>query len=1041
MKLSLVINGVDYTEYVEKFSLGQHIDSLVQATMPTLSATISLSTVLPEDIKPGHIVSWGWRKKRVLMPIAKISRMKNTSEVWLTRYITMNPNRIMEGCMSPQGSSTNFIDGLRVDYQNLLAPYSNFYVYTPEDLFLGLANSTTQKALGEYKFPLPWGKGGQESSIAIDTPDERIALLTSIKQLQTVEEFDASPKPQVTKYSIDYDDVIEEESLSSQVDPNAVVISELGAPKQGLSFSYTGAEQWETVLNEIRLHENPQSKIFGISTVTGSGSSAKSELHMSDGAVYTVDGYVVGVSPGVIYSYRTVTRDIYGNTVTGDLIAALSYDGTVLEETSLDYQGVTFTPTYQIAQDFATKDEVIQMSNGAEIVLLGRPAVDSNGHYSLGSFRAKGESMRWVYFSDVTAHQFDGCWLLRAEPTASGASAVYAMMGKFIVVSIDFEGKVTRISSSSSGTSLPDTAYPIDAHPVGIENPTLYGFVPGDHLYTSWRTTSGYTTSYTNWVNDHLTSFYLGSFSDMGAVILRRSYAGYTNSSYKYTLYWTKEYLSDWQSNEQQIFAEAKIVPQDSAVFILGQSTFVSLFSLPQADTLRTVVAESAKMPHMTYDLKDRRLSTGNVGEDRIVRMPYLLRPVDQALSLIPTDKTRLKVNVSALSCTLDRSNSISMQGGVEAYARAFVDNPPQPLHTYYMSADILAPQGIIATKASIGFDAEDWASGVATKIRIPLENVPASADWVRHSVVQTVPSDYNPSTVNSNPMGAYSDGANNSWSFRRPLLVDLTAVFGEGNEPTKDWCDQNLDYTYLYNMVRSPELDSTIQSWGMGNASFEQRRMTEKLHIDNDDVILPQLGCPILYQRKKEDGSPHNSIAVSHNQQDSCSLYTTLKLEAGATYSLSFDYKVNLPYTTNQGNVQMHVLRVKPRRGDMSYYSIGSFAFPEQVSEGSATISFTPSNSTCYLQLDIGYVAYSNDVDVSVNNIRLYKENEDVTTRPITIMSTWDKIAATNTLTVKTTNALEEAIILGFDYKFEGKSSLWVDLLLLGYPKPWSSA
>lgn len=1035
MKLSLVINGVDYTEYLERFSLSQHIDSLVQATMPTLSATMSLSTVLPEDIKPGHIVSWGWKKKRVLMPIAKISRMKNTSELWLTRYITMNPDRIMEGCMSVQDSFDSFFDELKVDSQNLLAPHSNFYVYTPEDLFLGLANSTTQKALAEYRFPLPWGKGGQESVLSsTEDTDERIALSTSIKQLQTVDEFDASPKPQVTKYSIDYDDVIEEESLSSQVDPNAVVISELGAPKQGLSFSYTGAEQWDTVLNEIRLHENPQSKIFGMSTVTGSGSSVKSELHMSDGAVYTTDGYIVGVSPGALYSYRTVTRDMYGNAVTGDLIAAISYDGTVLEETPLEYLGMTFTPTNQIVQGFATKDEVIQMSNGAEIVLLGRPAVRSDGYYYLGSFRSKGKSMDWLKFTDVAAHQFDGCWLLRAEPTDSGASAVYAMVGKLIVVGIDFEGNVTRISSSDSGTSLAGTVYPIDAYPVGVEKPSLLGFASG---YRNALCTEGYT----QWVRDYgsNTYFYLGSFSDMGAVVLHNS------NDIRYTLYWTQAYFSPWQHDEQQIFAKAEITPQNSAAFILGQSTFVSLFSLPEANALRTIVAESAKMPYMTYDLKDRRLSTGNVGEDRIVRMPYLLRPVDQALSLIPTDKTRLKVNVSALSCTLDRSNSISMQGGVEAYAQAPVDDAPLPLHTYYMSVDILAPQGIIATKASIGFNAERWASGAATKIRIPLENVQASADWVKHSVVQTVPSDYNTSTVRSNMVGAYSDGANNSWSFRRPLLVDLTAVFGAGNEPTKDWCDQHLDYTYLYNIVRSPELDPTMRGkWSMGNATFEQRRMTEKLHIDNDDIVLPQLGCPILYQRKKEEGPTRNSIVVSRNQQGGYSLYTTLELEVGATYVLSFDYKVNLPYTTDQGNIHMYVLRTKPRGSNMSSYSIGSFTFPEQVSEGSATISFTPSNSTCYLQLDIGYVAYRNDVDISVNSIRLYKENEDITPRYITIMSTWDRLptpADTNPLTVKTTDALEEAIILGFDYKFEGKSSLWVDLLLLGYPQPWSNS
>jgi len=33
-------------------------------------------------------------------------------------------------------------------------------------------------------------------------------------------------------------------------------------------------------------------------------------------------------------------------------------------------------------------------------------------------------------------------------------------------------------------------------------------------------------------------------------------------------------------------------------------------------------------------------------------------------------------------------------------------------------------------------------------------------------------------------------------------FLIDLTATFGAGNEPTKAWCDANLNYVEDYSFV-----------------------------------------------------------------------------------------------------------------------------------------------------------------------------------------------------------------------------------------------
>ncbi len=34
----------------------------------------------------------------------------------------------------------------------------------------------------------------------------------------------------------------------------------------------------------------------------------------------------------------------------------------------------------------------------------------------------------------------------------------------------------------------------------------------------------------------------------------------------------------------------------------------------------------------------------------------------------------------------------------------------------------------------------------------------------------------------------------------KNPVFVDLTLMFGEGNEPTKEWCDKNLNIYMEYN-------------------------------------------------------------------------------------------------------------------------------------------------------------------------------------------------------------------------------------------------
>ena len=54
--------------------------------------------------------------------------------------------------------------------------------------------------------------------------------------------------------------------------------------------------------------------------------------------------------------------------------------------------------------------------------------------------------------------------------------------------------------------------------------------------------------------------------------------------------------------------------------------------------------------------------------------------------------------------------------------------------------------------------------------------------------------------TLDETPIGITNLGISTATiNFNKPLLVNLTEEYGPGNEPTKEWCDQNLDYNYPF--------------------------------------------------------------------------------------------------------------------------------------------------------------------------------------------------------------------------------------------------
>ena len=83
-------------------------------------------------------------------------------------------------------------------------------------------------------------------------------------------------------------------------------------------------------------------------------------------------------------------------------------------------------------------------------------------------------------------------------------------------------------------------------------------------------------------------------------------------------------------------------------------------------------------------------------------------------------------------------------------------------------------------------------------------------SSWINNGTISSILRDSNWHTISSTwstysnnnyfkytgiEFGLYGSGINETWGFKDLIAIDLTTVFGQGNEPTIDWCDQNISY------------------------------------------------------------------------------------------------------------------------------------------------------------------------------------------------------------------------------------------------------
>ena len=137
---------------------------------------------------------------------------------------------------------------------------------------------------------------------------------------------------------------------------------------------------------------------------------------------------------------------------------------------------------------------------------------------------------------------------------------------------------------------------------------------------------------------------------------------------------------------------------------------------------------------------------------------------------------THVKYGVNSLRITGD-------SGDNEKYGVSTASYPLEPTHLYYACVEVYSETG----EGSIDFF---WKS--ASPSFFGGKKVYANT-WTKWSIV----SDRSNFAAGNYPYRLdYNNGgvADNAW-FDGAMIIDLTATFGAGNEPSQDWCDKNISY------------------------------------------------------------------------------------------------------------------------------------------------------------------------------------------------------------------------------------------------------
>ena len=845
MRLKFKILETDYTEYIESLSIENHSEGILQQRTPMASMVVILSLRIPDAIVTGNVGTWGVGNKVIRMNIEKITRGKGMSEIRLAPLPVTVPEGYIRGCYyinsnywlylfltsDPVLPFTVYVDS------NLLKGGQQIYTTTPESLLMGGIMTTRKQSMIDHTMPKPWENA---DAIAISK--------YTVSQLQTLDEYDNGAALNVAKVEILYDDVISEDELTSAVDPTSVVISKLEEKRRGVELKYTSATTWANAFDDIRLYRCSEGNAFAVGIISGTGTSKKTDLYMSDGTRIEVAGTVTGITPEW-YSHCFETLEVHPWKT-----ELVSFDnGTIIEDTVGDVEIVG--DSNKVTEEISTHNEVVRLRQSidedalpSDIILLGRPCVFGS-NTDLGWVYYKNELGEITFDLVRTEETLTGQWLIGvAKKTASTLSVQYGSLSGITTLEVSFDGTVSNVINYTSAD-----VYPISSNAEGTK------FTGCGTLYGVLKIGTAFPAGSIVWTNT------MGSGDDIAELGWYMSEADWMivkNDTNHFALRKGTSRVECAYSDVDMRYSKIKvIVLQDVSLLIFGEGV---------SSEVRKIVLEAAPLPENTYGLKEVEIKTGGKGEESKLYLPFILQGGNQSWGLIPVNMTRLKVGVAGIGVTAYRSESIKVKAGEasggygEVWDSYNSTDQPVPGNRYYISIEVLADNGIYADEATFAWGSSDLTDG--HPIVLDLNNTVATGGlWVKKSVVVQVPVDYASTT---NESGVYAENSANEWEFRKPIIVNLTAQYGAGDEPTKEWCDENIDVNNGNILTYYSLADRSPIDWTLNNADYQRKTITERYKVDNDNLVVPQIGWPVLYHREPDDIEGQEGIILGYDYE-----------------------------------------------------------------------------------------------------------------------------------------------------------------------------
>ena len=150
-------------------------------------------------------------------------------------------------------------------------------------------------------------------------------------------------------------------------------------------------------------------------------------------------------------------------------------------------------------------------------------------------------------------------------------------------------------------------------------------------------------------------------------------------------------------------------------------------------------------------------------------------------------------------SCEWDSGSVLFQTSTTSMLTRSTTGIRPTANHKYYGSVEYKV-EGTSMTWADNRFE---WFLSDSIDSRITFFGCPQTTNygWVKESAIVTA---QNTMAQGNYVIRLFTVNSTLPWRAKNPLIVDLTEMFGAGNEPTKEWCDEHIDY---FNGIMSDNL------------------------------------------------------------------------------------------------------------------------------------------------------------------------------------------------------------------------------------------